>query len=107
MKRNFFSVLTVGLISLGLTTAVLAKDKKPKEQRLDGRIQMVNKDESKITLKVGNITRDVMYTPSTQWTKLNKPGSMDEIKEGARVICVGTMNSKGQLDATRCDARGN
>jgi len=98
------------LLSLMLAFTMVAKDKKPKapsnkEDRLSGRIQMINKDTSTITLEKGNIKRQVVYSPDTKVTYRNKPSTMDEVKEGRRVIVLGKFNDKAQLVASRIDVR--
>lgn len=102
-------------LSLGVLLAVflvsqgLAQEKKkaaqPKEDRVSGTVQMINKDTSTITVRRGNLQRQVIYNADTKFTKVNKPGSLDEVKEGARVICLGKYNDKVQLVATRIDVR--
>jgi hypothetical protein len=84
-----------------------AKAAKVTADRLSGRIQMINKDSSTITITRGNVKRAVVYSPDTKITYLNKPSTMDEVKEGRRVICLGKFNDKAQLVATRIDVRGN
>ena len=82
-----------------------AKAAKAKEDRLSGRIHMINKETSTITLDAKNIKRAVLYTPQTKITFRNKAGKMDDVKEGRRVIVLGKFNDKAQLVATRIDVR--
>jgi hypothetical protein len=49
--------------------------------------------------------RKVAYDSSTEWTKLGKPGEMDQVKEGSFVIVLGHVDDKGVLHATRIDLR--
>jgi hypothetical protein len=50
--------------------------------------------------------RQVVYTPETKYTKRNKPGgSLDELKDGVRVICVGKFDENARLMASRIDIR--
>jgi hypothetical protein len=49
--------------------------------------------------------RQVIYDDKTAFTFRNKPATLDEVKEGRRVIAVGKNNDKNQLIATRIDIR--
>jgi len=96
------------LLVLFLASQGLAQKKKaaqPKEDRVSGTVQMINKDTSTLTVRRGNLQRQVIYNADTKFTKVNKPGSLDEVKEGVRVICLGKYNDKVQLIATRVDVR--
>ena len=105
MKRTLFGISLASLMSLGLVIQAGAQDKK-KESRIEGRVQVINKDKSEIVVQRASSSRTITYNSNTKWTKLNKPGSMDDIKEGYRVICVGTITDK-KFVASQCDARGN
>lgn len=97
------------LLALALVSQGVAQEKKkaaqPKEDRVSGTIQTMNKDTSTLTVRSGNIQRTVIYNADTKFTKVNQPGSIDEVKEGVRVICVGKFDEKARLVATRIDVR--
>ena len=81
-----------------------------KETKWQGRVVRINKDESQMDIKGGiNSNSDdslkVAYDSSTHWTKVGKPGQMDEVKEGSFVIVLGHVDDKGVLHATRIDLR--
>lgn len=118
MRRSLSSLFSLmGLplalvLSLALAGEVNAQKKKeekakaPKEDRLSGTVQMINKDTSVITLRTrDNIQRYVVYNAKTKFTYRNKPGSLDEVKDGRRVICLGKYDEKARLVATRVDVR--
>ena len=113
MRRSLSILIGLFLgvaLSLSLSSPVYAKEKKAKaasskEDRLSGTIHMINKDTSTITLRRGNVQRQVVYGADTKYTYRNKPGTMDDVKEGRRVICLGKFNDKTQLAATRIDVR--
>ena len=109
MKRSFSICMGLFfgfLLTLAVATQAKAQDKsKAKEDRLTGSIHMINKDTSTITIRRGNVQRQVVYNADTKITYRNKPGSMDDVKEGRRVICLGKFNDKTQLVATRIDVR--
>ena len=97
------------LLALALVSQGVAQEKKkaaqPKLDRVSGTIQIMNKDTSTLTVRSGNIQRTVIYNADTKFTKVNKPGSIDEVKEGVRIICVGKFDEKARLVATRIDVR--
>ncbi|HEV8131960.1 MAG TPA: hypothetical protein VGQ81_11965 [Acidobacteriota bacterium] len=117
MKRSFFRSISLllGIVILMALASPLNAQKKekapkppkaPKTERLSGTIQMINKDTSVITLRTkGNINRYVVYSNETQFTYRNKPGSLDDVKDGRRVICLGKYDDKARLVATRVDVR--
>jgi hypothetical protein len=47
----------------------------------------------------------VVFNEKTAFTFRNKPATVEELKEGRRVIVVGQPNDKNQLVATRIDVR--
>jgi len=109
------------LLSLALTGGLFyaipakagqeAAEKKPaaKETKWQGHVVRIDKEHSMIDLHGGpapsNTSRKVAYDTSTEWTKLGKPGQMDEVKEGSFVIILGHVDEKGVLQASRIDLR--
>ncbi|MBI3666132.1 MAG: hypothetical protein HY236_07885 [Acidobacteria bacterium] len=114
MRRSFsllFGLFLGVALVLSLGAPAYAKEKKAKaaaaakEDRLSGVVHMINKDTSTITIRRGNVQRQVVYGPDTKYTYRNAASTMDEVKEGRRVICLGKFNEKTQLVATRIDVR--
>jgi len=111
MRRGFTTLIGLSLgifLSLALATQVYAqakKEKKAKEDRISGRVHMINKDSSTITVRQGNVQRQVVYNSDTKFTYRNQAGSIDEVKDGRRVICLGKFDDKTRLVATRIDVR--
>ena len=110
-RRNWITLFTSATLSVAATVAARAQEKKKtkttRETRWDGRVRMFKKDESTIVLRVSNAERQVVYGPNTQFTVRNKNGSLADVKEGGRVICLGALDEKGRLIATRVDVRLN
>jgi len=108
--RRFSRLLgvAVGVLSLALvTTVAVAQEKKAekaKEDRVSGRIRLISKDTNTITVARGNVQRQVVWDSNTKFTKMNKPGSLDDVKENVRVICLGKFEGV-KLMATRIDVR--
>lgn len=109
------------LLSLALTGGLFhaipakagqeAAAKKPaaKETKWQGHVVRIDKEHSMIDLHGGpapsKAARKVAYDTSTEWTKLGKPGQMDEVQEGSFVIILGHVDEKGVLQARRIDLR--
>jgi hypothetical protein len=86
---------------------VEAKGKAAKVDRLDGTIRAVDQKAKAIVVRARGMTleRQVIYDDKTKFTFRNKPSSLDEVKDGRRVICLGHYDDKGHLIATRIDVR--
>jgi hypothetical protein len=80
-----------------------------KETKWQGHVTRIDAEHSMIDLHGGLSPTvaavKVAYDGSTEWTKQGKPGQQDEVKAGAFVIIVGTVDSKGVMHATRIDLR--
>ncbi|MGO9261575.1 MAG: hypothetical protein ACLQU1_35515 [Bryobacteraceae bacterium] len=72
---------------------------------------MIDKSTSAITVAKGNVNRIVVYSGNTKFlyghSNDNKPGTMDQVKEGYYISCSGPVNAKTQLEATTCVYREN
>jgi hypothetical protein len=107
------AVLLLASTPLGARQA--SPDSKPetaakKEIKWQGSVVRIYKDLSVMDIRGGINTRSqdmrkVAYDNSTEWTKVGKPGQMDDVKEGSFVIAVGHVDDKGVLHATRIDLR--
>lgn len=105
MRYVVLSVLSLMLAVTLLAPQSSAADK-PKGDRLEGTIKTMNKDTSMITIAKGsNPPHTVIYSASTKFTKRNQPGSLDDVKEGRRIICLGKFDDKARLMATQIDVR--
>ena len=112
MGRRLF--IAIGLI-LGICLTVPAlearqKDTKSaegKQDRIDGSIHMLDTATKVVTVRLRGKPdqRQVVYDDKTAFTFRNKPATLEEVKEGRRVIAVGKNNDKNQLIATRIDIR--
>ena len=113
MRVRFSGVLGLSfaiLLGLVLAFTAIAADKPakpPKMMNLQGKVQMMSKDNSTVTVEQkGGLRRVVMYSGDTKFmyghSKSNKPGSVDQVKEGYFINCSGTYNDKMQLAAKEC-----
>ncbi len=112
MRRRLIGLMGLSfaiLFLLTLTVQVNAQEKKQKaakEVRVEGRVVLISKDMSSITVaKRGTVRQTVFYNQDTQFTYRNKPASLDDVKEGRRVICLGKFGEKDRLVASRIDVR--
>ncbi len=114
--RKILVVLFALFVGVSLTFAQAAADKpakaeKKKSEQLDrisGVVQSMSKENSTISVKdhKTGVIRQITYSDATKFTKVNKPGaSVDEIKEGTRVIALGKFDDKQRLAASRIDIR--
>jgi hypothetical protein len=115
MRRRLLTIVGLCLgVCLAATFAgsAYAQEKKPagpaaKEDRIDGTIKSIDSKTKTISVRLRGkqTTTDVIYGDATKFTFRNKPATVDEVKADRNVICLGTMNEKGQLTATRVDVR--
>ena len=97
------------LLTFGLVFNAVAQDKAakaPKSANIQGSVRMIDKASSTITVATrGDVTRQVVYTADTKFlyghSKDNKPGSLDQVKEGNFISCAGTFSGV-KLDAKEC-----
>ena len=106
MKRSYLFLITLCL-ALAVSLAVLPLSAADKPDRLTGSVKMINKDSSTITVRPRSSAnnRVVAYSADTKVTLRGKRSSMDEVKEGRRVVCVGKFDDKNRLVATHIDVR--
>jgi hypothetical protein len=113
MKRRSLTamVLCLGILLAPLVVTTPARQKEgkgsAKPDRVEGTVQMIDKPTKTVTVTLRGkpIQRQVIYSDSTKFTFRNKDGSVDDVKDGRHVICLGKMNDKGQLIAARIDVR--
>ena len=97
------------VLLLSLAMLANAEDQKrtsTKQDRLRGTVHMIDKDASSIIIRKGKVRRQVVYDAETKFTIQNKRGgSIDDVIVGMQVTCLGRLNDKTQLVATRVDVR--
>lgn len=99
------------VVGLSTYTSVAAGQEKPaaaaKEVRWDGHIVRIDNDNMFMDVRdKDGQTRRIHWDSSTLWTKVNKKvADHSEFKEEERVICLGTVDKKGEYIATRIDLR--
>jgi hypothetical protein len=110
MKRRNLTciVLWVSAFLFVAFSVAGAADKKGKEGKVTGTVHMLAKDSSTITVLSRNVQRQVTYNGDTKWFQgtqgSNKPGSIDDVKEGYYINCDGTFDGL-KLMASACRYR--
>ena len=91
MERRLPLLLAL-LLGVALAAPATSRTRRTKkEDRVTGTVQLVKKDTMTIlvTGEAGNAQHQVVYDADTKFTKDNKPGSLDDVSTGKRVICLG------------------
>lgn len=115
LKKKLLLLLFASVVAIPLATAVFAQQApaQAKQVRWEGNITRSDKDKSTLTVRKQGATleRTVHYDSSTKWvsqyhgdTKVNDI-TRDDVKDGDRVICTGTWDKSGVLDATMISKR--
>jgi hypothetical protein len=89
------------------------KEKAAKEARWDGIITRNSKDKSTLSVRQrsSNVEKTIHYDSSTQWisqehlSRNTKMIDASQVKDGDRVICLGTYDEKGEFHATLISKR--
>jgi hypothetical protein len=107
-------VLVLALLSTVLTAATAGAQARPLGgglYRIEGTVIAVNKDASTITLRQRgrtNMAWTVRYTDTTSFSYRNTITSLDDVKVGRRIICLGRFGQEGarnEMTATVIDVR--
>ena len=119
MVKKLLTLLFSAVLVFSLSTPIFAQatqakaEKAKKQDRWEGSVTIISKDKSTIVVrKAGtNIVKTVAYDSSTEWTSQEhaskKANSIaaSQVKEGDRVICMGTFDKDGVLRATLISKR--
>jgi hypothetical protein len=110
MKRGIPAVMVLVMgftlvLGIGLYAQV-HKDTATGLDRIEGRVQSIQKEKSTLSLQQtgGTIVWQVVYNAQTKYTIRNKPGKVEDVKEGFRVIVLGKFENN-TMTAVRIDVR--
>lgn len=105
--KKLLALLVCTLFVLVVANQALGQAKQPGTDlnRLSGRVHMIKKDAGEFQVRAGNAIRTVVYDASTAFSFRNEKSSVDSLKEGVRVICLGKFDEKNRLKAVRVDVR--
>ena len=103
--HRWVSFSLVLLLALVLPLGLLAQEKKAGD-RITGRVHMINKDKSEITVATrNNVQRVVVFGADTKFeyghSKSSKASTLDQVKEGNYIMCGGKFEGV-KLVASRC-----
>ena len=106
-RRQVRLYALLAVTALAASVSLARAQDTAKEERVTGSVQLVNKDTKTIvvTTEAGKDQKQVVFDAATKVTKDNKAAAIEDLKAGARVICIGKANDKGQLVARHIDIR--
>jgi len=115
MKR-LLGLLFAFMFVFAVTTPVRAQEsaKKPaKEARWEGTVIRTSSDKSSFDVREvnGDVERTIYFDSATVWTSQSHAGKTankidpSDVKQGDRVICLGTYNEKKEFHATTISKR--
>ena len=104
MKRPASFVLVLSLLSTLLTAAAARSQAKPVGNglyRIEGTVIGVNKDASTISIRQRshtNMAWTIHYDGETSFAYRNTPSSLEDVKHGRRIVCIGRYEEKDGKD---------
>ena len=107
-RRQLVGMAVALAVALVGPAAISTKaQEKPKEERVSGTVEIINKETKTIVLQGtgGEAQKQLMYDEKTVVTKDNKPAKIEDVSSGQRLICVGHTGEKGMFLAHRIDIR--
>ena len=114
MRRSASLTLTLALLSSLVPVATAHAQAKPQGDglyRIEGTVIGVNKKASTIMLRQRsgtNMTWTIHYTDKTSFSYRNTTASLEDVKNGRRVICLGRYeenDGKNEMVAVVVDVR--
>jgi hypothetical protein len=112
MAKKLLTLLFMAVLAFPM--GMLAQDamKGGKEAKWEGNVVRTSTDKSTLTVRNGTgVEMTISYDSSTHWvsqyhaSKTVNEIDVSQVKEGDRVICKGTWESKGVLHATLISKR--
>lgn len=114
MGRDVVRKLALVLVSSLVLAPGLYAQAKPEKNtglyRIEGTVVSINKEKSTITVRQrnrANVVMTITYSADTKFSYLNKPATLDDVKDTRQVICLGKLNEKesSQMTASVIDVR--
>jgi hypothetical protein len=121
MVKKLLALLFISVLVFSLSAALSAqqapakpqKEMAAKQDRWEGLVTVTNKEKSTMVVRQAgtNLEKTVAYDATTSWKSQEhgskKTNTIDstQVKEGDRVICLGTFDKGGVLHATLISKR--
>ena len=114
--KTLFGLLLASVFLFAVTTPMRAQEsakKSEKEARWEGVVIRISLDRSSLDVRQvnGSIEKTIHFDSATTWnSQYHESKTVDKIdasqvKEGDRVICVGSYNDKNEFHATTISKR--
>ena len=112
MKKLLW-LFIASIFVLAVSVSVRAQEKSAKEARWEGNIIRISSGKSSMDVRQvsGTLQKTIYFDSATEWNSqhhgdktVNKITASD-VKEGDRVICLGTYNDKNEFIATSISKR--
>lgn len=112
MKRGISFMIVLPLVLslvLGVNLfAQITQDKETKLDRIEGLVKSIDKAKSTFSIQQTDTSKvlwQITFDQNTKFTYRNSASSVDDLKEGQRVVCLGKAGTTGKLTAARVDMR--
>lgn len=108
MKRGISIVIVLALVLGAGLFAQITQDKETKLDRVEGLVKSIDKAKSTFSVQQTDTSKvlwQIAFDQNTKFTYRNSASSVDDLKEGQRVVCLGKAGSTGKLTAVRVDMR--
>ena len=114
--KNLLGLLFASMFVFAVTAPMRAQEsaKKPaKETRWEGTVMRISSDKSSFDVRQvnGAVEKTIYFDSATVWTSQSHASKTANkidpsyVKEGDRVICIGTYNEKKEFHATTISKR--
>ena len=100
--KILLAALVILVLAAIMSTPVLSQEERfpGGMDRLTGKVVNVDRSASIIRVAYNGVQREVVFNESTRFTLNNQRSSLDEVKEGRRVICRGRLDRKNRMVAS-------
>ena len=114
MKHGIIGLLAAAAVSLASVSSLYSQAKvetKSGLYRIEGSVLALNRGKAVLTVKQAgsrNISWPVAYTPETAFTAGNEDATLDAVRVGSQVICLGSYQdpqAKTRMTAVRIEVR--
>jgi hypothetical protein len=108
ISRMCVLLVVVLLVLVTVPFAQVQKDSRSGLDRVEGLVRSIDKDASTISIQQAGTVKaiwTISYNKDTKFTYRNSASTIDEVKDGRRVICLGKAEGTAKFAAARVDVR--